>query len=87
MLKKLRATYAHPEDVDLIVGGMAERPLDDGLLGSTFRCLIYEQFSRSHRTDRYFYDSAYQPYPFTPGKTQTNFELFLFGYILLLGLT
>ncbi|XP_076681835.1 peroxidase isoform X2 [Andrena cerasifolii] len=66
MLKKLRATYAHPEDVDLIVGGMAERPVDDGLLGPTFRCLIYEQFSRSRRTDRYFYDSIYQPYPFTP---------------------
>ncbi|XP_043257427.1 peroxidase-like isoform X1 [Colletes gigas] len=66
MVKKLRTTYAHPNDVDLIVGGMAERPIDDGLLGPTFRCLIFEQFSRTRRTDRYFYDSIYQPYPFTP---------------------
>lgn len=68
MMKKLRALYAHPDDVDLIIGGMAERPVDDGLLGPTFRCLIFEQFSRTRRTDRYFYDSAYQPHPFTPGK-------------------
>ncbi|XP_017753123.1 PREDICTED: peroxidase-like isoform X3 [Eufriesea mexicana] len=66
MIKKLRATYAHPDDVDLIIGGMAERPVDDGLLGPTFRCLISEQFARTYRTDRYFYDSVYQPHPFTP---------------------
>ncbi|XP_029047333.1 peroxidase-like isoform X2 [Osmia bicornis bicornis] len=68
MIKKLRDVYTHPNDVDLLIGGMAERPLEDGLLGPTFRCLIFEQFSRTHRTDRYFYDSAYQPYPFTPAQ-------------------
>ncbi|XP_014475719.1 PREDICTED: peroxidase-like isoform X1 [Dinoponera quadriceps] len=66
MVMKLRTTYSHPNDVDLIVGGMAERPADDGMVGPTFRCLIYEQFSRSRRTDRFFYDSALQPHPFTP---------------------
>ncbi|XP_076230763.1 peroxidase isoform X2 [Calliopsis andreniformis] len=66
IIKKLREIYAHPDDVDLIIGGMAERPLDDGLLGPTFRCLMFEQFSRTRRTDRFFYDSAYQPYPFAP---------------------
>ncbi|KAF3430719.1 hypothetical protein E2986_12643 [Frieseomelitta varia] len=66
MIKKLRTVYAHPDDVDLIIGGMAERPAEDGLLGPTFRCLIFEQFSRTRRTDRFFYDSAYQPHPFTP---------------------
>ncbi|XP_011136255.1 peroxidase isoform X3 [Harpegnathos saltator] len=64
MVRRLRATYSHPNDVDLIVGGMAERPADDGMVGPTFRCLIYEQFSRSRRTDRFFYDSAQQPHPF-----------------------
>ena len=70
MVKKLRTVYAHPDDVDLIIGGMAERSAEDGLLGPTFRCLIFEQFSRTRRTDRYFYNSAYQPHPFTPGKKQ-----------------
>lgn len=68
MVRKLRTTYSHPNDVDLIVGGMAERPADDSMVGPTFRCLIYEQFSRSRRTDRYFYDSALQPHPFASGK-------------------
>lgn len=67
-MNKLRTIYGHPDDVDLIVGGMAERPADDGMVGPTFRCLIYEQFSRSRRTDRFFYDSVMQPHPFTPGK-------------------
>ncbi|XP_071554291.1 salivary peroxidase/catechol oxidase isoform X4 [Temnothorax nylanderi] len=66
MMRKLRTIYSHPNDVDLIVGGMAERPADDGMIGPTFRCLIYEQFSRTRRTDRFFYDSATQPHPFTP---------------------
>ncbi|KMQ90863.1 peroxidase-like isoform x5 protein [Lasius niger] len=66
MVRKLRTIYSHPNDVDLIVGGMAERSADDGMVGPTFRCLIYEQFSRSRRTDRFFYDSAVQPHPFTP---------------------
>lgn len=74
MVRKLRTIYSHPNDVDLIVGGMAERPADDSMVGPTFRCLIYEQFTRSRRTDRYFYDSATQPDPFTPGKR--NFIFF-----------
>lgn len=66
MLKKLRKIYTSPNDVDLIIGGMLERPVEDGLLGPTFSCLISEQFARTRRTDRYFYDSAFQPQPFTP---------------------
>lgn len=76
MMRKLRTTYSHPNDVDLIVGGMAERPADDGMVGPIFRCLIYEQFSRSRRTDRFFYDSATQPYPFTPGTLSVVYVLF-----------
>lgn len=68
LVNKLRSVYTHPNDVDLVIGGMAERSPDDGLLGPTFRCLILEQFARTLRTDRFFYDSAMQPYPFTPGK-------------------
>lgn len=65
MLKKLRKIYSSPHDVDLIIGGMLERPMEDGLLGPTFSCLLFEQFARTRRTDRYFYDSAFQPQPFT----------------------
>ncbi|XP_047347771.1 peroxidase-like isoform X2 [Vespa velutina] len=68
LVNKLRSVYTHPNDVDLLIGGMAERSTDDGLLGPTFRCLILEQFARTLRTDRFFYDSVMQPYPFTPDQ-------------------
>ncbi|XP_076644739.1 peroxidase isoform X2 [Halictus rubicundus] len=66
MLKKLRTIYSSPHDVDLVIGGMLERSVEDGLLGPTFSCLIAEQFARTRRSDRYFYDSAVQPQRFTP---------------------
>lgn len=65
MVKKLRAIYSHPNDVDLIIGGIAERANQGGLIGPTFSCLISEQFARLRRTDRFFYDSGSQPHPFT----------------------
>ncbi|XP_033217357.1 peroxidase-like isoform X2 [Belonocnema kinseyi] len=68
MLKKLRSLYNSPDDVDLVIGGMAERSVDDGILGPTFNCLISEQFSRTRRTDRFFYASAKMVYPFTPDQ-------------------
>ncbi|XP_048512469.1 peroxidase-like isoform X2 [Athalia rosae] len=65
MVRKLSMIYNHPNDVDLVVGGTAERPNKDGLLGPTFGCLISEQFARLRRTDRFFYESTAQPHPFT----------------------
>ncbi|XP_015121636.1 peroxidase isoform X2 [Diachasma alloeum] len=65
IVKKLQGLYNHPSDVDLIVGGMVEKPVEDSILGPTFRCLLSEQFARTRWTDRYFYDSMAQPRPFT----------------------
>lgn len=67
MGNKLRALYNSPDDVDLFIGGMVEKPEDEeeGILGPTFRCLIAEQFTRTRRADRFFYDSPSQPHPFT----------------------
>lgn len=70
MGNKLRALYNSPDDVDLFIGGMVEKPEDEeeGILGPTFRCLIAEQFTRTRRADRFFYDSPSQPHPFTKGN-------------------
>uniref|UniRef100_A0A2M4BFK9 Putative chorion peroxidase n=1 Tax=Anopheles marajoara TaxID=58244 RepID=A0A2M4BFK9_9DIPT len=47
----LRSMYARVEDVDLIVGGVAERPqtaaVGGAIVGPTFACLIREQIERS----------------------------------------
>ncbi|XP_058794605.1 peroxidase-like isoform X2 [Phymastichus coffea] len=71
MVKNLRVLYKRSDDVDLVIGGMAERPIEDAILGPTFRCLISMQFLKSRRTDRYFYDAADQPKPFTIDQLNT----------------
>ncbi|XP_073952337.1 salivary peroxidase/catechol oxidase-like isoform X2 [Choristoneura fumiferana] len=52
---KLMETYTHPNDVDLVVGAMAETPLAGSSFGPTFTCLIKEQLWRTRAGDRYFY--------------------------------
>lgn len=65
---KLKAVYAHPDDVDLLIGGMSERPADEGLVGFTFRCIIEDQMSRTKKGDRFFYDVPNQPHSFTEAQ-------------------
>lgn len=74
-MKKLRVLYDHVDDVDLVIGGMSERPAEDGIVGPTFRCIISEQFARTLRTDRFFYDLPQQPHPFTQGSTARSIFL------------
>ncbi|CAK1579399.1 unnamed protein product [Parnassius mnemosyne] len=52
---KLSTLYDHINDVDLVVGMMAERPLPGSLLGPTATCLLKEQLWRTRSGDRYFY--------------------------------
>jgi len=60
--------YKSVDDIDLFVGGIAEKsPLDDALIGPTFMCIISENFKQVKFSDRYFYESAANPYPFTSG--------------------
>ena len=49
---KLGRIYAEPEDIELFPGGMSEIPLHDAVVGSTFACLIAEQFRRLRSGDR-----------------------------------
>lgn len=64
---KMALYYAHPDDVDLWIGGINERSLPGALVGPTFACIIGDQFTRSKKGDRYFYDIADQPHSFSPG--------------------
>ncbi|ODM96552.1 Chorion peroxidase [Orchesella cincta] len=63
---RLSLFYAHPDDVDLWIGGISERPLPGALVGPTFACIIGDQFTRSKKGDRYFYDIADQVHSFSP---------------------
>ena len=58
--------YNDVRDIDLFVGMNLENPHDSGAIaGSTFLCLIGDQFARLKLGDRYFYDLANQSGSFT----------------------
>lgn len=56
MGEHLSRYYAHPDDIDLWVGGLTEPSYGDAVLGFTFSEIVADQFSRFKRGDKYFYD-------------------------------
>ena len=53
--KKLENAYESVNDIDLYIGGVAEKNVRGGVVGPTFACILGEQFNRLKRGDRYFY--------------------------------
>ncbi|CAG2234452.1 PXDN [Mytilus edulis] len=66
--KALSSVYRHPDDIDLISGAMAERPVSGGIVGPTFACLLGEQFALFKTGDRFFYENDFYPTGFTKGQ-------------------
>uniref|UniRef100_A0A1B6E785 Heme peroxidase 2 n=2 Tax=Clastoptera arizonana TaxID=38151 RepID=A0A1B6E785_9HEMI len=54
VIATLKTLYKKVDDIDLLVGGMAEKPIEDALLGPVFRCIIGEQFIRTRKGDKFF---------------------------------
>lgn len=54
----MSSVYAHPDDIDLWLGGLIESSRDDGLVGPTFGDIIADQFSKFRQGDRYFYEHS-----------------------------
>ena len=59
----LRHTYALPMDIDLFPGGLAEEPVNGGILGETFSCLVSEQFRKLIQGDRFFFTHQAPSHP------------------------
>lgn len=68
-LGEMSTLYESVDDVDLYTGALAEIPEPGGLVGPTFACLLVDQFARLQRGDRFWYEFAGQPYPFTEGRS------------------
>jgi len=65
-LDKMKKIYKDVKDIDLFVGGLAENPVKDGLLGPTFACIISDQFMRLKTGDRFWYETNQLPQSFSP---------------------
>ena len=70
-MPRLQRLYSDISDIDLFLGGLMERPADDGLLGPTFQCLVGDQFKRLKFGDRFWFEEGGQPNSLTEGKETT----------------
>ena len=50
-------TYGSLDTVDLFVGGLAESPLEGGLVGATFACIFAKMFQVIRDGDRFYYEN------------------------------
>ncbi len=53
--QQLENLYSTPDNIDLFVGGLAEKTVKKSMLGQLFKKILKEQFSRIRSGDRFWY--------------------------------
>ena len=62
----LEKIYGNVKDIDLLVGGMLETPIEGAAVGPTFVCLMREQLIKLRNSDRFWYENDIPPSSFRP---------------------
>ncbi|XP_062547595.1 uncharacterized protein LOC134213069 [Armigeres subalbatus] len=68
VISRLKRMYNSVDDIDLFPGGMSERPLQGGLVGPTFACIIAIQFRQVRKCDRFWYENEDPTVKFTEAQ-------------------
>ncbi|XP_065073904.1 uncharacterized protein LOC135697958 isoform X1 [Ochlerotatus camptorhynchus] len=68
VISRLKRIYNNVDDIDLFPGGMSERPLQGGLVGPTFACIIAIQFRQVRKCDRFWYENDDPTVKFTEAQ-------------------
>ncbi|KAH3787834.1 hypothetical protein DPMN_165963 [Dreissena polymorpha] len=55
--KKLHSIYRHPDDIDIFAGGLSERPVEGGVIGPVFSCIVGRTFHNLKYGDRFYYEN------------------------------
>ena len=71
MRNRLKKVYDNVNEVDMWVGGLAEKPAGGGVVGKTVRKILREQFRRLRDGDRYWYEIYLPKYLVKLVKKQT----------------
>ncbi len=70
VISVLSEHYASVDDIDLFIGGLAERPLSGAVVGPTFGCLLGQQFEILKKGDRFWYENNIPPSALSKGRKE-----------------
>ncbi|KAJ8944427.1 hypothetical protein NQ318_002123 [Aromia moschata] len=80
-IRALKYMHANPHEVDLLVGALLEDPLPGAVVGSTFNCLLKQQFELLKRTDRFWYENDLPPSSLTTEQLKEIKKVTLAGLL------
>ncbi|XP_074027554.1 uncharacterized protein isoform X2 [Leptinotarsa decemlineata] len=80
-IKALKYMYTSPEDIDLLVGILLEKPIPGTMVGPTLNCLLKEQFQILKETDRFWYENDLPPSSLTTNQLKEIKKITLAGLL------